>query len=306
MKYTQSDKYRSELQDISNFLELINFRPRTVDAYLQCIFEACCWLEASFAVGLKDASVSQLRAFLLHLRRSHADGGMGYTPRTVNIYNCAIKKYFRYVMKQPLDSNELPLCRIDRSLPKVPTKPDVFKLIYGTKNLKHRLIFAIAYGCALRIGEVAALRFGDIYFSENTVHIPADISKNRREGKVELPDRLKQLLIEYAKQCCPEAKKTDWLFPGQKAGTHLSRGTLGRIFKKRILQLGWETRGYTFHSLRHAHALHYYQAGADLFQVMYRLRHNSIASTLIYVQLDATLKGRKDVGQPLDDPDFAD
>ena len=76
------------------------------------------------------------------------------------------------------------------------------------------------------------------------------------------------------------------------------------MFKKRLHELGWDERGYSFHSLRHAHALHYYQSGADLFQVQQRLRHRSISSTLIYVQLDARLKERKHIENPFDDPDF--
>jgi site-specific recombinase XerD len=76
------------------------------------------------------------------------------------------------------------------------------------------------------------------------------------------------------------------------------------MFKSRLHELGWEERGYSFHSLRHAHALHYYQSGADLFQVQQRLRHRSISSTLIYVQLDARLRERKYIENPFDDPDF--
>lgn len=51
---------------------------------------------------------------------------------------------------------------------------------------------------------------------------------------------------------------------------------------------------------RHAQALHYYQSGADLFQVQQRLRHRTITSTLIYVQLDAKLKERRHIENPFD------
>lgn len=44
MKYTDSNLYKSELRDISDVLELINYRPRTIDSYLQSIFECCTWL----------------------------------------------------------------------------------------------------------------------------------------------------------------------------------------------------------------------------------------------------------------------
>jgi integrase/recombinase XerD len=177
-------------------------------------------------------------------------------------------------------------------------------IIIGTKNIKHMAALAVAYGVALRLSEVVALRFGDISFTDGIVTISEDVSKSRYAGKVELPVRLKNILLFYWKECCRGAKPQDWLFPGQKKGTHISTWTLSQVFKRRLRDLGWENRGYCFHSIRHAHALHYYQSGADLFQVQQRLRHRSISSTLVYVQLDARLKERKYIENPFDDPAF--
>ena len=304
MKHTQSQLYRQELQGISDVLELINYRPRTIDSYLQSIFECCTWLQDTYTVSLDQASIPQLRAFLLHLKRTKDSGGLGYAPRSVNIYNCALKKYFRFVLRRPLTNDDLPLCKVDHPLPKVPSKKDVFALIFGEKNLKHRAELAVAYGAALRLGEVTTLRFRDVSFSEGTITISEEASKSRYAGKVELSVRLKGILYQYWRECCPHAKPDDWLFSGQRYGSHISKESLRRVFRNRIRELGWESREYTFHSLRHAHALHYYQAGADLFQVQQRLRHRSITSTLIYVRLDATLKERRAVENPLDDPAF--
>ena len=304
MKYTESPLYNTELQTMSDFLELINYRPSTIDGYLKSIFECCCWMKEMYGISLNNADVLHLRAFLLHLKRSKADGGKGLAPRSVNVYNCALKKYFRYVLRRPLSNDELPMCRVDHPLPKVPSKKDAMNLIIGTRNLKHKAELAAAYGAALRIGEVSTLRFRDISFTDGIISIPEDVSKSRYAGKVELPERLRKILFAYWKECCHGARPDDWLFPGQKAGTHVSTGTLAKVFMNRIRELGWESRGYTFHSLRHAHALHYYQAGADLFQVQQRLRHRSITSTLIYVQLDAKLRERRHVENPFDDPAY--
>ncbi len=304
MKYTDSPLYKSELQAVSDFLELINYRPGTIDGYLRSIFECCTWLNETYGISLNDADVSHLRAFLLHLKRSKADGGKGYAPRSVNVYNCALKKYFRFVLRRPLSDDELPLCRVDHPLPKVPSKKDAMNLIIGTRNIKHKAELAVAYGAALRIGEVSALRFRDISFTEGIISIPEDVSKSRYAGKVELPERLKKILLQYWRECCRGARPDDWLFPGQKAGSHVSTGTLAKVFMNRIRELGWESRGYSFHSLRHGHALHYYQSGADLFQVQQRLRHRSISSTLVYVQLDARLRERRHVENPFDDPAY--
>ena len=252
MKYKNSPLYKKELQDISDVLELINYRPRTIDSYLQCIFECCSWLQDIYGIPIADADFLKLRAFLLHLKRSKEEGGLGYAPRSVNIYNCALKKYFRFVLKRPLSNDDLPLCKVDHPLPKVPSQKDVFKLILEMDNLKHMAELAVAYGAGLRISEVTTLRFRDISFSDGTITVSEEVSKSRYAGTIELSTRLKGILYEYWKQYCPHAKPDDWLFPGQKPGSHITKGSLDRIFKKRIQELGWESRGYSFHSLRHA------------------------------------------------------
>ena len=112
------------------------------------------------------------------------------------------------------------------------------------------------------------------------------------------------MLLDYYCLCMRGAKPDDWLFPGQKAGKHISKGTPGRVIRKRLEELGWASRGYTFHSLRHAHALRYYLSGADIYQVQVRLRHRMVSSTTIYVRLAGRLQERRNIENPFDDPAF--
>ena len=91
---------------------------------------------------------------------------------------------------------------MDHSLPKVPSKKEVFQLIFGTKNLKHKAALAVAYGAALRLSEVTTLRFRDISFTEGSITISEEVSKSRYAGKVELSLRLKSILHQYWKECC--------------------------------------------------------------------------------------------------------
>ena len=122
MKYTQSQLYRNELRNISDVLELINYRPRTIDSYLQSIFECYSWLDSTDGISINNAQVEHLRSFLLTLKRSKEDGGLGYAPRSVNISTRSLKKYFRFVLRRPLFDNNLPLCKVDHPLPKVSSK----------------------------------------------------------------------------------------------------------------------------------------------------------------------------------------
>ena len=248
MKYIQSQLFKTELQGISDVLELINYHPRTIDSYLQSIFECCTWLKDTYGISLDDADIPQLRAFLLHLKRPREKGGLGYAPRSMNIYNRALKKYFRFVLKRPLMNDDLPLCKVDHPLPKVPSKADVMKLILSTKNLKHKAMLAVAYGAALRRCKVTTLHFGDISFTDGTVTISEEVSKSCYAGNVELPERLKKILLAYWREYCRGAVSDDWLFPGQKQGSHISGETVFQVFIHRLQELGWEIRA-PFHPL---------------------------------------------------------
>lgn len=302
--YDLQGAYARELQEMSDILELINYRPRTADSYLYAISLCCQWLDQTYHISINDASAAQLRAHLIYLHRPVSEGGRGFRPRSVNISNCAIRRYFQFVLQKPLDRMELPLMKVDHPLPKVPSKADTATLIMGTKNLKHRMILAIAYACALRMSEVITLRFSDISFSAGLLTVRAEFSKNRCEETVELPADLRPMFLDYYRQFRRGASPDDWVFAGRKPGTHISKGVPGRILKKRLAELGWLSRGYSFHSLRHAHALHYYLAGADIYQVQIRLRHRQISSTTVYVRLAGKLQERSRIENPFNDPRF--
>ena len=295
-----------DLKEISDILEIINYRPRTIESYLYSLGDLSVWLDSNYHIPLKEVDLTKIRSFLAYLKKPVENGGRGLKPRSINIYIAAIRKYFQTVLRMPLSRDVLPSMKVDHTLPKVPSKKEIIKIVMGTENLKHRALLALAYGCALRLTEVITLQFGDISFTNHTLTIRAENSKSRHEDVVELPDNLIPILKAYYFEHCASSKPTrqDWLFPGQKPGTHLSKGTPDRVLRSRLKDLGWSHCGYSFHSLRHAHALHYYLAGADIYQVRLRLRHKSIASTEIYIRMAGRLQERRTIENPFDDPGF--
>ena len=69
--------YEEQLQEMSDILELINYRPRTVESYLRSISECCEWLGSTYSISIDDATVPQLRAFLAFLHRPASERGDG-------------------------------------------------------------------------------------------------------------------------------------------------------------------------------------------------------------------------------------
>ncbi len=62
------------------------------------------------------------------------------------------------------------------------------------KHVRDHLIFSLALGTGLRLGEIVGLDVGDVYASDGTprvrVRIRREIAKGGRAGDVFLPDKL--------------------------------------------------------------------------------------------------------------------
>jgi site-specific recombinase XerD len=139
MSINYDKNYEEQLREMSDILELINYRPRTIESYLRSISECCDWLGSTFGISIDEATVSQLRSFLVYLHRPASDGGREFKPRSVNIYNCAIKKYFRYVLRKDLSNRDLPTMRVDNPLPRVPSQNfDYLSLTSASVNCQAR------------------------------------------------------------------------------------------------------------------------------------------------------------------------
>lgn len=106
MSYDFNGPYGQELRSMADVLELINYRRRTYDSYLYAISLCCEWLDQTYHISIDKASVSQLREHLTYLKKPKAEGGRGFAPRSVNISNCAIKRYFQFVLGRPLERND--------------------------------------------------------------------------------------------------------------------------------------------------------------------------------------------------------
>ena len=110
--------YEEQLREMSDILELINYRPRTIESYLRSISECCEWLGSTFGISIGDATVSQLRAFLAFLHRPASEGGRELKPRffVFNRQNSETVLLTKTVSKlsTPLSSSKKPCHRMDK------------------------------------------------------------------------------------------------------------------------------------------------------------------------------------------------
>ncbi len=171
-------------------------------------------------------------------------------------------------------------------------------LRFTAGNIRDHVIFSLALGTGLRLGEIVGLNVGDLFAADGTprvrIRIRAEIAKGGRAGDVFLPDRLLPKLRRFWRL---KVRRGEGLEPGDPLFCNQSR----RRISKRRVQYAWRTwqrragldRLYSFHSLRHAAITSVYRMSRDLFLAQRFARHVSPLTTTVYTHpSDEEMRGR--------------
>jgi integrase len=155
------------------------------------------------------------------------------------------------------------------------------------KNPRDHLIFSMALGTGLRLGELIGLNVGDVFALDGTpkvrLRVRREIAKRGQAGDVFLPDGLTSKLRRFwrfKKGRGEGLEATDPLFCAQSR----------RRLSPRRVQFAWREwqrkagfdRFYPFHALRHTAVTNVYRATRDLFLAQRFARHASPLTTTVY------------------------
>lgn len=190
----------------------------------------------------------------------------------------AIKKFFIIIENRRMDIDSIHRPRKERKLPHVLSKEEIKMIIESPRNLKHRAMLSLIYGCGLRRGELLNLRPTDIDSKRKLVSIYQ--GKGKKDRLVPIGDRLIELMREYYKAYRPKT----YLFEGQNAGEPYTATSLQKVLK-RALKAAGINKPATLHWLRHSFATHLLEAGTDLRYIQKILGHNSSKTTEIYTHV---------------------
>jgi len=164
---------------------------------------------------------------------------------------------------------------------------DEQKLILRTtaKHPRDHLIFSMALGTGLRLGELVGLNVGDVFAANGRpkTRIRREIAKRGRAGDVFVPDKLVPKLKRFWRF---KVKRGEGLEPGAPLFCAQSRQRLS----KRRVQFAWREwqkragfdRLYPFHAARHTAVTNVYRTTRDLFLAQRFARHASPLTTVVY------------------------
>lgn len=264
------------LGEFERKLYLQRYALSSIKSYTNALSKFLIAFEGSSLEKVKERNIEN---FLFHLQKTE-DISTAYQKQILS----AIDKYYQLFHTKKLNLKYLYPKRNSKTLPKYLTRNEVIRLISVCKNIKHRCILKLLYGCGLRVGEVLALKIKNVNSDQMLLHI--DIAKGNKSRTVKLPTTVLQDLRVYYKKYKPK----DFLFEGQNKPIYSARSI--QNFIKRYGHEAKIIKTVTPHMLRHSYATHLVESGVDIRFVKELLGHNSIKTTEIYTHITDISKSK--------------
>lgn len=170
------------------------------------------------------------------------------------------------------------------------TLDELAKLVEATTPERYRLMVLLAAWCALRFGELAELRRGDVDVTNGVVHVRRGVTRTKGayivkgpksdagRRDVAIPPHLMPLVKAHLREHA-QVGRDGLLFPARHGG-QLAPSTLYKSFHRARDAAG--RSDLAFHDLRHTGAVLAAATGATLAELMARLGHSTPGAAMRY------------------------
>jgi integrase len=233
---------------------------------------------------IEDVTPQRLEAY----RDAIVDRGL--SNRTVNKYLVVLHGIFKRAMKvHGLPAN--PLARVEKRPHKrrgnidVYSREEVMTLARAADSEQDAALYMTAAFTGLRMGELLALRWRDVDFELDAVHVrrsftggKEDTPKSGRERTVPMAEEVARAVARLSQRERFTAD-VDLVFCGARGG-HLKPNDVRAGYKAALAEAG--LRELRFHDLRHTFGTHAIRT-ADSREVMEWMGHQDIKTTQVYL-----------------------
>ena len=187
------------------------------------------------------------------------------------LYNVSLKKDWDF-------DDVIPAPKKPQKLPVVLSPEEVLLFLGCVGNTKQRAILTTCYAAGLRISEALHLKPTDI--DRQRMVIRVEQGKGQKDRYVMLSPKL----LEVLRAWWPVDKPKQWLFPGDRVGSHVTKDSVELACQKARQRSGI-SKPITPHSLRHSFATHLVESGTDVRTIQLLLGHRSLATTARYLRI---------------------
>lgn len=252
--------------------------PKTQAAYVLAVRKFAKFLGHSPDTALDE----DLRRFQLHLV------DQGASPITLNATIMGLKFLFDITLGRPEAMAKMQSVRVPQTLPVILSKEEVTRLIACVGHIKHQTALSLAYGTGLRVGEVVALKVGDIDGQRMTLRV--EQGKGRKDRYAMLSPVLLERLRVWWRVAHAQGKMLEggWLFPGLDPLQSLSTRQLNRAIHDAATMAKID-KHVSMHTLRHSFATHLLEQKVDIRVIQVLLGHQRLDTTAHYVQVATEL-----------------
>lgn len=250
-------------------MQIRNYSPRSIENYIAQVAS----VSSHFGKSPDKISISELKEYLFHKVETK-----DLSASSVNQTISAFKILFTDVLGREWDPVKIKRPRRPKPLPVVFSKEEVSHILDRIINRKHYCLVALAYGSGLRLGELVALKFGDI--DGNRMQLRVRGGKGNKDRYTLLSGELLEKLREYYRYYRPKT----FLFEGRTAGKAYSKRTVQELFKKILKESGIK-KDASFHTLRHTFATHLLEQGTNIRVIQELLGHRSLRTTSVYLHV---------------------
>jgi len=224
-----------------------------------------------------------------------------YSKKTLAVWLSLLKRAFEdavvmydYLDKNPAKNVRLPKYEEITAEKKPFTKKELDKIFeYFTEEHKIYIPIMIAYFTGMRVGEILALTWDDIDFSNNTIHVHQNqydkkgtpiisgSTKTKRSRQIVIC----QALAEILKKHSIRQKRFQLLYGKEYHSSNAvctkADGTKLTSINTRFFGLWCKKNNIdgSFHTLRHTHTVMLLENGCDIDYVSKRLGHSTIRTT---------------------------
>ncbi|MBS3162349.1 tyrosine-type recombinase/integrase [Candidatus Woesearchaeota archaeon] len=269
---------------------------KTKEEYLKELHELC---------KLKGYSLQTKKSYLFHVGKFLKfceKSSFNLNPENVKRYLLSIdvsvntsrlayaslKFFFLGILKQNEFTEQVPVKKKIKQLPKVISRENIKKMIELSNNLKHKIIVELLYSSGLRLSELLNLKKIDLDFDRNIIYVRQ--GKGNKDRITIMSETLKMDLLKYYSKY---EFKTEYLLEGRE-GKYTKRSVqlvLGHLGKRLGMNI-------TPHMMRHSFATHLLESGVDIRYIQKLLGHSDLKTTEIYTKVSN--KDLSKIKNPLD------
>ena len=310
MNESQRQRLKLMAERFSEWLEAINYSPKTRVNYTRDVKLFLAWLAENTAINslveVTPAHLQQYQIALYNFERH--DGNEPATkekaatePKRLSVGTqanrlAAVRKFFSWLLSEqqiaykPASTLQLP--KQPQRLPRsVLTKTEARRLIEATpttkpRDIRDRAILETLYATGIRRAELIALTLYDADLQTATLRI--EHGKGNTKRVVPLTQSAigaLKLYLEAARSLFVREAGQVRLFVSSRSGGPLDDDDIVRIVTKAANRAGL-SKHVTPHTLRHTCATHLLKGRADIRQIQKLLGHRRLSSTEIYTRVE--------------------